>query len=40
MGRMICILGYGFDPVTMRDTNDLWEGWVPQQGIKLIQELK
>ncbi len=40
MGKMICILGYGFDPVTMRDTNDLWEGWVPQQGIKLIQELK
>lgn len=40
MGKMICILGYGFDPVTMRDTNDLWEGWVPQQGIKLIQELR
>lgn len=40
MGKMICILGCGVHPVTGQDTSDLWEGWVPQAGIKLIQELK
>ena len=40
VGKMICILGYGLDPVTGQDTSDLWEGWVPQAGIKLLQELK
>lgn len=39
VGKMICILGCGVNPVTGEDTNDLWEGWVPQSGIKLIQEL-
>ena len=40
VGKMICILGCGYDPVSQLDTNDLWEGWVPQQGIKIVQELK
>ena len=40
VGKMICILGCGFDHVHQVDTNDLWEGWVPQDGIKLLQELK
>lgn len=40
VGKMICILGCGFDADLQRDTNDLWEGWVPQAGIKLLQELK
>ena len=40
VGKMICILGCGFDAVHQQDTNDLWEGWVPQAGIKLLQELK
>lgn len=40
VGKMICILGCGFDMSTQHDTNDLWEGWVPQSGIRLIQELK
>lgn len=40
VGKMICILGYGLNPVTGQDTADLWEGWVPQSGIKLLQELK
>lgn len=40
VGKMVCILGCGYDNITMRDTNDLWEGWVPQAGIKIIQELK
>ena len=40
VGKMICILGCGYDALNQRDTADLWEGWVPQNGIKLIQELK
>lgn len=39
IGKMICIMGYGVDPMTHLDTNDLWEGWVPQAGIKLLQQL-
>ena len=40
VGKMICILGCGFDALHNKDTVDLWEGWVPQTGIKIIQELK
>lgn len=40
VGNMVCILGYGIDTITKQDTADLWEGWVPQTGIKLLQELK
>ena len=40
VGKMVGILGCGVNPVTGQDTNDLWEGWVPQAGIKLLQELK
>ena len=40
VGKMICILGCGYDAVNQQDTSDLWEGWVPQAGIKLLQELK
>lgn len=40
VGKMICILGYGYNIETNQDTLDLWEGWVPQSGIKLLKELK
>ena len=40
VGKMICILGFGIDSTTGQETQDLWEGWVPQAGIKLIQEIK
>ena len=40
MGKMICIFGCGYDASTQQDTMDLWEGWVPQTGIKILQELK
>ena len=40
VGKMICILGYGYDLANERDTNELWEGWIPQAGIKLLHELK
>lgn len=40
VAKMVCIMGFGFDPVTMQEYPDLWQGWVPQEGIKLLQELK
>lgn len=40
MGKMVRICGFGYDPTTDTDMLDIWEGWVPQKGIKLIQELK
>ena len=39
MGKMVRINGCGYDPVSDTDLDDLWEGWVPQQGLKLIKEL-
>ena len=40
MGKMVRICGCGYDIVTDTDTLYIWEGWVPQKGIKLIRELK
>ncbi len=40
VGKMVRICGCGYDPTTDTDTLDIWEGWVPQQGIKLIKELQ
>lgn len=40
MGKMVKIIGSGYDIKTNLDANTVWEGWVPQKGIKLIQELK
>ena len=40
MGKQVKIMGYGYDPATQLDTSDMWEGWVPLDGLKLIQELK
>lgn len=40
MGNMVKIIGCGYDPETDSDCSDVWEGWVPQDGIKLIKELK
>ena len=39
MGKMIRITGCAYDPVTQSTLTDLWEGWVPQKGLKLIKEL-
>ena len=40
MGNMVKIIGCGYDPVTDTDYADVWEGWVPQDGIKILKELK
>lgn len=39
LSKMIRITGCGFDPETNTSTGDIWEGWVPQEGIKIIKEL-
>lgn len=40
MGKMVRITGCGYDITTDSRTADIWEGWVPQKGIKLIREIK
>lgn len=40
MGNMVRIMGCGYDPINDIDTNDIWDGWVPQAGIKIIKELR
>ena len=40
MGKMVKIVGCGYDPMTNTDFIDVWEGWVPQEGITLHNELK
>lgn len=39
MGNMVKIQGCGYLPDTQEDTFDMWAGWVPQKGIKLLQRL-
>ena len=40
MGGMVKIIGCGYDMQTETPLSDIWEGWVPQSGIKLIKELR
>ena len=39
MGKMVRIMGCGYNITTKTDMNTMWEGWVPQKGMKLIQQL-
>lgn len=39
LGKMVKIIGSGFDPDTNTDKNTVWELWVPQKGIKILQNL-
>lgn len=39
MGKMIKVNSVGYDIKTDTDTNDIWEGWVPYKGIKIIKEI-
>lgn len=39
MGKMIKVNSIGFDYDNKIDTTDLWEGWLPRKGIKIIQML-
>lgn len=40
MGNMVKISGCGYNIDTDTDYNDVWEGWVPTAGIKLLSELR
>ena len=39
-GKMVKFMGFGYDIVNNQDSNYVWEGWAPQKGIKIIEELK
>lgn len=39
MGKMIKFVGQGYNPDTNSPTGVTWEGWVPQDGIKLLHKL-
>lgn len=39
MGKMIKVNSIGFNYETQQDTDDLWEGWLPKKGLKIIQTL-
>lgn len=39
MGKMVRINGYTYDPIFNQDLFQMWQGWIPNQGIKIISEL-
>lgn len=39
-GKMVKFLGSGYDIMTETDASTVWEGWVPQKGIKILEEYK
>lgn len=40
MAKMVRLAGFGYIPETNTDTNDFWDGWVPQPSVKIISLLK
>ena len=40
MGKMVRIFGSGYDIINDTDDLNVWDGWVPQKGIKIIEEYK
>lgn len=39
-GKMLKFLGSGYDIMNDQDTTTVWEGWVPQKGIKILETYK
>ena len=39
MGKMVKVNSIGYDYVNNVDTNDLWDGWLPQKGFKILKEI-
>jgi hypothetical protein len=39
MGKMVKITSVGYDYQNSRDTNDIWEGWLPRSAVKIVKEL-
>ena len=39
LGKMIKITGIGYDLNNQIDLNYMWSGWVPQEGVTILQKL-
>lgn len=39
-GKMLKFLGSGYDIMNDQDTTTVWEGWVPQKGVKILETYK
>lgn len=39
-GKMVKFLGSGYDIMNEQDSTTVWEGWVPQKGIKILETYK
>ncbi len=39
MGKMIKVNSIGYDMKNQRDTNNVWEGWLPEKSITIIERL-
>ena len=39
MGKMIHILGVGFDYESRTDLDEQWDGWLPNAGITVLREI-
>lgn len=39
MGKMIKVNSVGYDFMNKQDTLDVWEGWLPEKSITIIEEL-
>ena len=40
VGKMIKIIGLGYDLEKEKDLSDTWEGWLPVQGFTIVREMK
>lgn len=39
MGKMIKVNSIGYDMKNQRDTSNMWEGWLPEKSITIIERL-
>lgn len=39
MGKMVKVNSVGYDFKNKLDTNDVWEGWLPEKSITVIEEI-
>ena len=39
MGKMIKVNGLGYDYANQKDTDEIWEGWLPKKAISIISSL-
>ena len=39
MGKMVQVASVGYDMKNHLDTNDMWDGWLPEKSIKILEEI-